>query len=268
MPINPYYLFANGSRHLYQLLEKEQLFGTHYRFMNLGYWSGQMSYDEASVNLAMQLGHFADLKKDQVILSVGCGFGDDVHIWHNHFQLGQSIGINSFAPQLKEAQQRYQNDGIQFCQANATILPFQSNSINSILALESALHFENREDFFKEANRVLKPNGVIALADVILSHEKLNWTQKCLLKLATRVAKVPVANQHTLAAYQQKLQAAGFYSIEVKDVSKKVLKGFMLYLAHKLKDKQIKTPFALTILLFAFRRKMPVSYIMIKALKR
>ncbi len=268
MPINPYYLFANGSKNLYQLLEKEKLFGSKYQFMNLGYWSGQMSYDEAALNLAMQLGNFADLKKDQTILSVGCGFGDDVHVWHNRFQLAHSIGINTFSPQLKEAQQRYQSNDVQFCQANATLLPFQSNAIDSILALESALHFESRDDFLKEANRVLKPNGVIALADVILSHDNLNFTQKCLLKLATRVAKIPIVNQYSLETYQKKLRDAGFHSIEVKDVSKRVLKGFMLYLAHKLKKNQMKIAFPLKVLLFAFRRKMPVSYIMIKALKR
>ena len=48
--------------------------------------------------------------------------------------------------------------------STARLLPFLDSSLDRVIALESAQHFNPIGDFISESNRVLKENGILALA--------------------------------------------------------------------------------------------------------
>jgi ubiquinone/menaquinone biosynthesis C-methylase UbiE len=53
---------------------------------------------------------------------------------------------------------------IEFINSTSTILPFADNSVDRVLALESAQHFKPLSDFIMESKRILMKNGIFVLA--------------------------------------------------------------------------------------------------------
>jgi erythromycin 3''-O-methyltransferase len=259
-------LFFSGSNYFYDLMTEVRL-GEQTRFLNFGYWTSKTkSYDEASQQLALKLSEFGAVSENQTLVSVGCGFGDDVRLWQEHYQLAHSVGVNIYYPQLHIAREtKMQN--VTFCQTDATHLSFQANSFDRVLALESAIHFQPREDFFKEAYRILKPNGVLCIADVVLSQEKIPFLKRLSLKIACRFTKIPNTNHYSWAVYQQKLIDSGFVDIAFEDISKNVFRGFWVCLAKKYRKEKFNGPVVAKILTYVFSRNLPARYILVRATK-
>src|ERR1700712_3247876 len=86
-------------------------------------------------------------------------------------------------------------------------MAFASGTFSKVTALECAFHFDTREQFIREAFRVLKPGGRIALADGIpevgVNHPTL------LTKLVLRHWVTPVANDYDRLEYSRKLRRSG-----------------------------------------------------------
>jgi SAM-dependent methyltransferase len=63
---------------------------------------------------------------------------------------------------------------LSFVNATSTLLPFADNSVDRIIALESAQHFRPLSEFFSESNRVLQNDGIFVIAIPVVTHN-----QKC-----------------------------------------------------------------------------------------
>lgn len=154
----------------------EKSFGRH---VHWGYWDrpkeaicSDEDYAQAAENLTIQLVKCAKVKDDENILDVGCGFGGTIAYLNENFNNMQLTGLNIDNRQLIRAKHLVlgrNNNHIEFIQANACKLPFEDNSFDNILAVECIFHFPNREEFLREASRVLKPNGRIILSDFVPS---------------------------------------------------------------------------------------------------
>jgi tocopherol O-methyltransferase len=100
----------------------------------------------------------------------------------------------------------------------ANEIPSQSQDV--VLAIESVEHMVDREEFFRQASRVLRPRGRIVLC-VWLSRESAPaWAHRHLLEPIVRegrLASLPSAREHEIS-----LTAAGFGDIERRDLTSQV----------------------------------------------
>jgi SAM-dependent methyltransferase len=61
---------------------------------------------------------------------------------------------------------------LSFVNATSTALPFADNSVDRIIALESAQHFRPISEFFMESNRVLEKNGIFVTAMPVIHNQE------------------------------------------------------------------------------------------------
>lgn len=200
-------------------------------WLNLGYWKTARTYPEAAADLARKLADAARLGPGDVVVDAGFGFGEQDLLWVRERNVARIIGVNVTELHVRVASQRVAARGLQdridLRLASATELPIEAGSVDKVVALESAFHFDTRERFFEEAARVLKPGGYIATADCMpFVGEKpaglVNY-------LGWRRWGVPPANIYDREEYARKLAAKGFVDIEVESIRDHVFPGMHRY---------------------------------------
>ncbi|KAL6076108.1 Class I SAM-dependent methyltransferase [Balamuthia mandrillaris] len=131
-----------------------QLFRTLFDFMK--------KEDEAEATPPMgQRGDEAEEKYQRVgalAVDVGCGTGQVAKVLAAHFD--RVIGVDPSAKQLQAAEEA---ENITYLEGLSESLPFIESHTVDLLASAQAAHWFDLPRFYKEAKRVLKPGGTVAL---------------------------------------------------------------------------------------------------------
>jgi ubiquinone/menaquinone biosynthesis C-methylase UbiE len=204
------------------------------RYMNMGYWEGgARTHDEAGEALARLVGEAGQFSSGDNILDAGCGFAEQDMFWIGHFGVGRitAIDINPDAIEVARARAREcgLSDRLELKVTSAVEMPFGSNAYDKVVALESAVQFMRREDFFHEAHRVLRAGGRLVTADMI--------------PRKGRQVRHPAANpvnMYSQDVYARKLELAGFTNVCLTSMRQYVIKPFTRYLERHEKVRSLR----------------------------
>ena len=222
--------------HIYDLFHGRNALGESSLYLNFGYWDGATRYDDACQRLAEVLGEAADLRPGCSQLDCGCGFGDAALFWISRFAPATIDGLDIVQSQVETAIKRVRAAGLEervrLHVGSATRMPFADVSFHRVTALESAFHYNTREEFFREAYRVLKPGGRLATADILFVE---TLTRRWLKRVPFRL-HMPAANVYGRSDYAQRLENAGFTGVRVESIGDMIYAPFANFARERLRS--------------------------------
>ena len=129
--------------------------------LNFGFWDDSISHPvDAQKQLCTLMGDMAELDSAHIVTDVGSGILGPAKIWGSKYSSLGICSVNVNFSQLASVE----SGPISKMNSTARMLPFADSSLDRVIALESAQHFKPIGDFFSESNRVLKDDGILALA--------------------------------------------------------------------------------------------------------
>ncbi len=203
----------------------------HNGYLNFGLWKdGVSDYIAAANTLVHRVGELLGLHRDSTLLDIGCGMGSQDIYLLNAFAPHSIDGVDVTWHHVEHARRRSREanceNSVHFHHGTATHLPFRNESFTNLMSIEGAEHCDTRERFLHEAWRVMKPGGVIALADFTLKRTPRNVYERMLVECARWFWQVPRENVYSSDSYRDRMAAAGFRDIDIQCVGDFTFPGY------------------------------------------
>lgn len=207
---------------------------------NLGLWRDGDHYSDACRELALALGRAADLKEGSHVFDAGFGCGDQLLLWLEHFHVASLQGLNLSTSQTQQAkalleQHGHAHHGQQLVKGDIDDFGLWPRAgapaPDRILCLDSAYHFPRRDAFLEHAGRALPSGGRLCLTDFVLGETVLGGARELVQDAMLQASRLPRENLVSTTEYHAVLEQAGFDDIELKDISRAVMRGFAAWWA-------------------------------------
>lgn len=153
----------------------------------------------------------------KTILDIGCGAGGiTLHLVHRH-HAAHVTGFDVEWPVIGRARQRAAAHGLgdraRFVQAPPGLLPFADGAFDIVFSKDALLHVPDKDALFAEIFRVLKPGGVFAASNWMISHDGEPSPQMCAY-IASEGLSFSMASP---SRYAEAMRGAGFADVTVRD---------------------------------------------------
>jgi ubiquinone/menaquinone biosynthesis C-methylase UbiE len=126
---------------------------------------------------SMQMYHHVANKIDlsgKSLLEVGCGRGGGLNYIKEQLNPRNITGLDLNYKAINFCRNFYDQTGATFLQGNAQNLPFEQDSFDVILNVESSHRYPEPQKFFDEVYRVLRPGGYFLFTDFRTNNEVPN----------------------------------------------------------------------------------------------
>ena len=157
----------------------------------------------------------AELHAGEVVLDLGSGGGIDVLLSAKRVgPTGKAYGLDMTDEMLALANQNKRTAGIanvEFLKGEIEHIPLPDNSVDVIISNCVINLSADKDQVLREAFRVLKPGGRLAVSDVVTRGEMLPEIRQSVLAWVGCIAGALEENE-----YRTKLQNAGFEQIELE----------------------------------------------------
>ncbi len=142
------------------------------------------------------------------VLEVGCGRGRGAAFVLERFRPSSMTGVDLARLAIERCRRRYGKPGLSFRTADAQRLPFADEAFDAVINVESSHCYPDMAAFLAEVRRVLRPAGLLLLADFRPTASKRDHAAK-----------------DDVAALRRQIAEAGFRTLEEQDITAQVLRA-------------------------------------------
>ncbi|MEP7255328.1 MAG: methyltransferase domain-containing protein [Ferruginibacter sp.] len=193
------------------------------RSLHYGYWnSTTKNFHEALININKVLSDLSGITEGDKVLDAGCGIGGS-SIWLGLHKNCCVTGISLSEKQVATANELAKKEGVdtqvKFESKDFTFTGYPTDSFDVVWAIESVCHAADKDQFIKEAYRLLKPGGRLILADFFKQPGLAREDEGLLQEWASGWA---VKDFATIEEFETMLLAEGFATINLQNATEAI----------------------------------------------
>lgn len=189
--------------------------------MHFGYYEPGIRRHRAAVaNANRVIADLCGMRPGSRVLDAGCGVGGTA-TWLALQRGAEVVGITPVATQIRAARDRARALGLDgrvtFVRADYTRTDLPPGSFDAVFALESLCHAPDKAAFYREAYRLLRPGGRIAVAEYVRAARPLPPPGEAMVRRwldGWAIPDLDTAAEHVAAA-----AAAGFAAVRLEDAT-------------------------------------------------